>query len=136
MADIIAELASKTGVSAEQARQGLGTVLSLVKEHIPAESFSRLTGAIPGADRMMAAAQEGTDESGGILAKVSGMAGKIFGGGSGATALVSKLTQQGFSAEQIQTFIPSVFEFLKNKLPGDVMKKLDDLLPADVLAHK
>ena len=41
-----------------------------------------------------------------------------------------------FSAEQIQTFIPSVFEFLKNKLPGDVTKKLDDLLPADVLAHK
>jgi hypothetical protein len=79
---------------------------------------------------MAAAAEKSSETSGGVLSAVSGLAGKIFGGAAGASALVSKLTQLGFSADQLQRFIPTVVEFLKNKLPDDVMKKITALIPA------
>jgi hypothetical protein len=128
MADIISDLAGKSGVSADLAKKGMGALLSFVKEKIPAESFAKVKGAIPGADNLMAAAAERNPEtSGGVLSTVSDLAGKLLGGG--ASALVSKLTQVGFSADQLQRFIPTALEFLKGKLPGDVMNKIMALIP-------
>jgi hypothetical protein len=131
MADIVSELANKSGVSADLAKKGIGAVLAFLKEKIPAESFSKVVNTIPGADSLMAAASEGGQEaSGGIMGAVSGIAGKLFGSAGGATELVSKLTQSGFSADQLQRFIPRVIDFLKSKLPGDVMNKITALIPA------
>jgi hypothetical protein len=130
MADIIEDLAGKAGVSADLAKKGMGALLSFLKEKIPAESFSKVTRAIPGADNLMAtAAEKGAEASGGVLSAVSGLAGKLFGGAGGASALVAKLTQLGFSADQLQRFIPTVLEFLKGKLPGDVMNKITAMIP-------
>ena len=130
MADVIEDLAGKSGVSADLAKKGMGALLSFLKEKIPAESFSRVTRAIPGADNMMAAAAERSSEaSGGILGAVSGLAGKLLGGAGDASALVAKLTQFGFSADQLQRFIPTVLEFLRGKLPGDVMNKITAMIP-------
>jgi hypothetical protein len=56
------------------------------------------------------------------------MAGKLFGGG-GATALLDKLTSLGLSAEQVQSFLPRVMEFLKGRLPESVTKQVSGLLP-------
>ena len=129
MADLISSLASKSGISVEQAKQGLGALLGFFKANLPGETFAKLTSAVPGAEGMMAGVPE-TQESGGILDAVKGMAGKIFGGGaSGAGAVLSKLTQLGFSAEQLHKFVPNVLAFLKSKLPGDVMKQVSALVP-------
>ena len=131
MADIIEDLAGKSGISADLAKRGMGAVLSFVKEKVPAESFSKLTRAIPGADNMMAAADEGSPEdSGGVLGAVTGLAGKLFGGAGGASALIAKLTELGFSADQLQRFIPTALAFLKGKLPENVMTKITALIPA------
>src|SRR6516164_9110728 len=112
MADIISDLAAKSGVSADLAQKGMGALLSFMKEKLPAESFSKVTGAIPGADNMMAAAAErGPEASGGVMSAVRGLAGKLFGGAGGASELVAKLTQFGFSADQLKRFIPTVLEF-------------------------
>jgi hypothetical protein len=130
MADISADLAAKSGVSADLVKKGLGALLSFVKEKVPAETFAKVTGAIPGADTMMAAAAEKVPEaSGGILSTVSGLASKLFGGAGDASELVAKLTQFGFSAEQLQRFIPTVLAFLKGKLPAEVMNKITALIP-------
>jgi hypothetical protein len=130
MADIIGDLAARSGVNTDLAKKGLGALLSFVKEKVPAESFSKVTAAIPGSDAMMAAAAEkGQEASGGILSTVSGLASKLFGGAGGSSELVAKLTQFGFSGEQLQRFIPTVLEFLKGKLPADVMNKITNLIP-------
>lgn len=130
MADIISELASKAGVNADLAKKGLGALLAFIKEKLPADSFAKVLSAIPGADNMMAtAAETGQESSGGILNTVSGLAAKLFGGAGGATALVSKLTQLGFSADQLQKFVPTVLEFLRGKLPPDIMDKITALIP-------
>jgi hypothetical protein len=58
---------------------------------------------------------------------VSAAVSKLVGGG--AAELTNRLSQLGFSAEQLKRFLPSVLEFLKSKLPGDVLKHASAHLP-------
>ena len=130
MADIITELASKCGISPDMAKKGLGTLLAAFKHALPAESFAKIEGAIPGAANMLAEAQaEGEASSGSILGVIKDMAGKLFGGGGNAEALAAHFGQLGFSAQQFEHFLPRVVEFLKSKLPPDLMKLVSALLP-------
>jgi hypothetical protein len=131
MADLINELASKAGVSPDMAKKGLGTLLASLKHVLPAESFQKIEGTIPNSDQLMALAPPEEGASGGILAAVKNMAGKLFGGGGeGAAALAAHFGQLGFSADQARNFITHVVEFLKSRLPPDALKKLGALLPA------
>ena len=127
MADIVSDLAAQSGISVEQAKKGLGAVLSYIKESVPEGTFSQLSTAIPNSDQIMAAAGL-PEESGGIIGTIKDKVGKLFGGG-GAAALLSKLSGLGLSAEQAQAFLPRVMEFLKGKLPDSVMKQIAGLLP-------
>jgi hypothetical protein len=129
MADIINDLATKSGISPDLAKKGLGTVLSLLKDKLPEGVFAKVQGAIPGAEGLMQDASAGAEqESRGFMGAVSDMAGKLFGGGS-AAAMASKLAHCGFSTEQLEKFVPNVLEFLKSKLPGDALKQITALLP-------
>lgn len=128
MSDIVSDLAARSGISTEQAKKGLGAVLSYVKESLPEGAFAQVSAAVPESDQIMAAAGL-QEESGGILGAIKDKVGKLFGGG-GAAALISKLSSLGISAEQAQAFIPRVMEFLKGKLPESVMKQIAGLLPA------
>jgi hypothetical protein len=129
MADIVTELAEKCGISTEQAQKGLGVVLGLLKNVLPAESFANISGAVPDADRMMAtAAETGEQESGGLASTVKGVLGKLLGSG-GSEALVAKFGELGLSADQIHAFFAKVMEFLKGKLPENVTNQISGLLP-------
>ena len=129
MADPIDELASKTGISPDQAKKGLGAVLAVCKDKLPADVYSRIESAVPGSDDAVQAAKADPESSGGgFLGAIAGLAGKIFGEG-GTSALVSKLSGLGFSAEQVKDFLANVFAFLKDKLPEDTMKKVSALFP-------
>ena len=131
MADLVSELASKAGVSTEQARKGLGAVLALLKDKLPGNVFSQIQSAVPGAEGLMTDAKAAPEASGSLLDTVKEMAGKLFGGSG---ALASNLSRLGFSAEQGQNFLSTVLDFLKNKLPPDVMDKLSGLIPTGVKA--
>jgi hypothetical protein len=130
MADIATELAGKTGISAEIAQKGLGVVLGLLKSKLPAESFNKVSTAIPGADNMMAAAADTKEQSGGVVGAVTGAIGKLFGSGDGIGAAAAKLGQIGMKPEQIEKFIPQVLEFLKGKLPDNILGQVGNLLPS------
>jgi hypothetical protein len=129
MADIITELASKCGISPDMAKKGLGTLLAAFQHALPADSFAKIEAAIPGAANMLADSKaQGEAASGGILGAIKDMAGKLFGGGSPA-ALVAHFEKLGFSPDQVKHFIPRVVEFLKGRLPPDMMKHVSALLP-------
>jgi hypothetical protein len=129
MADIASELASKCGISAEQAQKGLGLVLGLIKNRLPADTFARVSAAVPGADDLVSAAEDtGTQASGGVVGAVKGAVGKIFGGGS-TEALLAKFSQLGMTADQIPVFVSKVTEFFKGKLPENVVSQIRGLLP-------
>jgi hypothetical protein len=134
MADITTELASKCGISPELAKKGLGTLLAAFKHALPADSFAKIEGAIPDAPAMLADAEaQGEASSGGLLGTLKDMAGKLFGGG-GPAALASHFEKLGFAPDQVKHFIPRVVEFLKDKLPPDLMKHVSALLPHEEAA--
>jgi len=131
MSDTISELAEKSGLSADQAKKGLGAVLSFLKGSLPADTFNQVSAAVPGSDQMMAAAGPHEESSGGILGTIKEMAHKLFGGGGGGAAgLLAKFTSLGISPEQVQSFLPQVMEMLRSKLPESAMKQVSKLLPA------
>jgi hypothetical protein len=135
MPDVIGELASKSGISIDQAKKGLGAVLAAMKGALPAESFSRVQEAVPDAGELTADAEQSDQESsGGVLGAITSTLAKLFGG-EGTTA-VAKLAQAGFSAEQLREFLPNVFEFLKAKLPADVMERIGSVIPTSTAADK
>jgi hypothetical protein len=128
MADFISDLATKSGVSPDLAEKGVGAILALFKNKLPAGAFSEVLSAIPNASKLLSAAQAPQESSsGGILGAVGGAVSKLVGGGAGE--VTSRFTQLGFSAEQLKRFLPNVLEFFKNKLPADVMKQAGALLP-------
>jgi hypothetical protein len=129
MADLISDLAAKSGVSPDLAGKGVGAILALLKDKLPADSFAQVLSAIPNADNLMSGAQAALQQSpsGGILSAVGDAVSKLFGGG--AAELASRFTQLGFSADQIKSFLPGVLEFLKSKLPADVVKQASAALP-------
>jgi hypothetical protein len=130
MADIIGELAAKSGISPDLAGKGVGAVLGVLKDKLPANAFSQVQAAVPNANALMEDAQSASgDGGGGVLGAVTGALGKLTGGGGGAAALMNKFTQLGFSPDQLQKFLPNVIEFLKSKLPADVISKVGALLP-------
>jgi hypothetical protein len=132
MADSITDLASQSGISPEMAKKGLGMVLAALQHTLPADSFAKIEGAIPGAGRLLTEAQaEGEQSTGGILGSVKSMASKLFGGGD-VNALASQFGQLGFSPDQVSRFLPRVLEFLRSKLPADLMQKITALLPGSM----
>src|SRR5262245_19999645 len=129
MSDVVSNLAAQCGLTPEQAQKGLGAILSLFKKSLSQEDFDKVKGAVPNSDQMMAAAAaSGEEASGGVLGAIQGMAGKLFGGGD-TSALISKLSGLGISADQLQSFLPKALEFLKTRLPEPVMKQISGLLP-------
>jgi hypothetical protein len=128
MADFISDLATKSGVSPDLAGKGVGAILAVFKDKLPASTFAEVLSAIPNASNLMAAAQAPQESSsGGLLGAVGGAVSKLVWGGAGE--VTSRFTQLGFSAGQLKRFLPSVVEFFKNKLPADVMKQASALLP-------
>jgi uncharacterized protein (DUF2267 family) len=130
MTEILTKLADQTGLNMDQVRKGLGSVLSFLKEHLPEQAFAKLESAVPGSAQMLAEAPpEAPAESGGILAQAAGWVSSLFGGTGGAAQLIQRLSQLGLSAEQIQSFLPKVVAFLKDKLPPEIAEKVAGLIP-------
>jgi hypothetical protein len=129
MADFISDLATKAGVSPDLARKGVGAVLALFKDKLPAGIFAQVQSAIPNASNLMTDAQAALQAapSSGILGAVGDAVSKLFGGS--AAELASQFTHLGFSADQLKSFLPRVLDFLKSKLPADVVKQASALLP-------
>jgi hypothetical protein len=132
MTNLITDLASKVGISPELAQKGVGVLLVGLKNHLPAETFATVKNVVPDADALMTAGE--TAGGGGLVGGIKEMAGKLLGGGAGE--VTAKLTNIGFSAEQIQKFLPAVLDFVKGKLPPDVAAKLGSMIPAEPAAAK
>jgi hypothetical protein len=130
MSDIISSLSSQTGISADQIQKGLGSILKMLEEHLPPELFAKVKESLPDAHSLMTAADAKGAEAGGLVQAVTNLAGKLFGaGGEAATDLFTRLSEHGFSAEQLKVFVPKVLEHLKEIVPPEALEKLERLIP-------
>jgi hypothetical protein len=135
MADTPNALASETGLSSELVHSGLGAILDFLKQHLGPEMFDRIQQVIPNATDFLKRFESAPDASGsgggGSMAAVAGLASKLFGSGGGDVAkLFESFDKLGFTSEQIETFLPKAFEFLKAHLPADLVEQVLAKLPA------
>jgi hypothetical protein len=130
MSDIVTSLSSQTGIGPEQVRKGLGAVLKMLQDQLPPELFAKVQGLLPDAGAMISASESSVQEAGGMIQAVTSLAGKLFGTrGEAATDLFTRLSQHGYSADQLKAFLPQVLEYFKDKLPPEVLEKVEGVVP-------
>jgi hypothetical protein len=132
MADFLSDLASNAGVSSDEAQQGLGALLAMLKGKLSPDAFARLQGAIPGGDDMLESAEEKAQAGeAGLLEGLKSMAGKILGGGAKdpAAAQQSDVSSAGLSGDQLKSLLPKLHELLTNKLPTHVLAQIEEHVP-------
>jgi hypothetical protein len=131
---LVQDLSTRTGISSDLVRQGLGALLSFLKKELGDETFSKVQSSVPGAAGLTSSFESSApaaESQGGLFGMVTDLAGKLLGGKAGQGAdLLSMLSKLGFKPEQIETFLPKALELIKNHLPPDLLEKILASLPA------
>lgn len=131
MGDLIAQITGQLGVSDEQAKGGLGTILNFAKQKLSSGEFSQVLSALGGGgDESMQLAQAktagitGPGLGGGFAALSGGLGGLTgaLGGLGGALGDAGKMATllKGFEAFGMDTstltkFLPIVTSFLQQR---------------------
>lgn len=105
---LVSMLTSKLGVNDNQAQGGLGSMLTLAKEKLPATDFSKLTKLVPNASKYMELAKT----LGAVAGPLKNMAG-----------LNGALGKLGMTSQQQTSFVPTVTDYL-GKAGGSTVQGL------------
>lgn len=119
--DFLGLATQKLGVDAQAAKAGTGSLLGLIQQHAGGD-FAKLTTALPGAADL---AQAGAGAGGGVGGLPGGLAqkagGLLGGGAGGAAGALASLAAAGLTGDKAGAFVKLFLEFLKSKLPGDLL---------------
>lgn len=138
--DQLLSQADNAGLSQQEGKDTLGGILALLKAKLGEENFGKIEEALPSASQLADNADtKANSGAGGLLQSAMGM----LGGQSNENTttdgdddpkidsmakLMGFLGQAGISPKQVQTFLPMVVAFLKDKAGIDVSNYLK--LPA------
>jgi hypothetical protein len=129
MADSLNELASGTALEGDQAQHGVGALLALLKDRLSPEAYDHLKNAVPDSEKALSAFEAKAGSTGGnIIDTVKNMAGKLLGRQEGA-AVQDHFASVGLSADQLQSFLPRLYEMLAAKLPPNIMEQIKQHVP-------
>ena len=132
MAEFLSDLAAKAGLDSDQAHQGIGALLAMLKSRLDPAAFAHVQKAIPNSDEMLSGYEDKKQwaSSGGLLDAVKGMAGKLLGGSSDKTAaLESQFASIGLSPDHLKSLLPKLHDALASKLPPQVLDQLKQHVP-------
>src|SRR5688572_15080628 len=128
MKELIDALTKQLGVSGAQAEGGAAVLFKAAKDKMGGEEFGKLLGGVPGlGDLMKKAPATGGGGLGGLL---GGLAGAIGGNAALISTIVGGFGKLGLTAEDAKRFAPVMFEFLKARVPPDVVSRLEKTLRA------
>ena len=127
MKELIDMLTKKLDVSAPQAEGGAAVLFKAARDKLGGEEFGQLLGGVPGLSDLMRKAPATGGGLGGLL---GGLAGAIGGNAALIGTIVSGFGKLGLTPEDAKRFAPVMFEFLKTKVPPDVVSKLEKTLRA------
>lgn len=124
--ELIQDAATRTGLSADQARMGLGAALSLIEKHGDAIKVAELLDEIPGAAKLAAEGAVLTQQKsgglmGGLMSKVGGSGGAAM---SDAMAMGQKLARQGVTTSDMQAMLPVAMDFVRSKTGRDLLREV------------
>jgi len=127
MKELIDMLTKKLGVNAAQAEGGAAVLFKAAKDKLGSEEFGKLLGGVPGLGDLMKKAPASGGGLGGLL---GGLAGAIGGNAALISTIVGGFGKLGLTAEDARRFAPVMSEYLKTKVPPDVVSKLETTLRA------
>ena len=132
MQDLIDRVVQNVGIDPSVAKPAIGVVLQLLKSVLPAETINSLVSAVPGAEQLMASADESSGGGGGGLGGMLGGAlGSLTAGGGGALMeTLGKMQGLGLDIGQSKSVGTEVLGFLKENAPADVNQAIEEKLPA------
>jgi len=135
-------ISQQMGVEKPKAEALAGGVLDVVKKALGQEADAataeRFEAAVPELSQWRKAAEtelggdasEGAGGLGGLLSGALGSLGGGFGGSAGAVALLMPLLGKlGLDESHVETFVPLLTQFLGQRLDGDLMKTVSQVLP-------
>ncbi|MEM8973342.1 MAG: DUF2780 domain-containing protein [Pseudomonadota bacterium] len=134
MQDLINRVTQSVGIDASIAEPAIGAILKMLMQALPDDIAGMLGGALPGADDLIARADEG-GESGGALGGLGGMVGGALSsltGGSGGGQLMELLGQlqgMGLDTDQSKAVGGQVLGFIKENAPAEVTQAIEDKVP-------
>ena len=125
MKELVDLLTGKLGVSVTQAEGGAAVLFKAAKDKLGGDEFNKLLGGVPGLGDLMKKAPATGGGLGGLL---GGIAGAMGGNAALISTIVGGFGKLGLSAEDAKRFAPVMFDFLKTKVPPDVVGKLEKAL--------
>lgn len=128
MLDFIQDAAQKLGIGEDTAKSATGGILGMVKEHASAADFSELTSKLPDVGKLVGAAPA-ADSGGGIGDMLGGLSSALGGGGGGALGALGGLAKTGLPLDKVGDFAGMFTGYLKNKVGGDLIKRLLSKVP-------
>jgi hypothetical protein len=120
-------LSSNLGVTEKQASGGAGSIFNLAKQNLGAQDFTRVADAVPGIDKMMAAAPK-ADGAAGMIGGASSLLGGSAQSVSGVAGLAGSFSQLGMNAGMVNSFVPIVLNYVKSSGGEPVMNILQSAL--------
>ena len=132
MPDLIGVLSTQTGISPDLIRKGIAVLLSYLKGKLDPTLFAVLEAAFPGVPTQAPASDPAAKggAGAGLIGSIASLAGKLLGGQAAEPAhMIASLSDTGFSADQIQAFLPSVFALFSKHLPPEVVEQIQAHLP-------
>ena len=135
MQDLIARIASKTGVAEPLAEKAVGMLLGYLQREGDDGSVARMIEQIPGAREMVAqfngAETETPASGGGMLGGLMGAASSLMGGNSsgGIMAMGQSLMAEGLDMTQIKGIAEETLAFAKEQAGEETVDKVVKSIP-------
>jgi hypothetical protein len=129
--DFIGTVTQSLGVSKDTVQAGTGGLLALIKQHAGDADFGKLAAAIPGVADLAKTqgAPAGGAGIGGMLGGLAQKAGGLLGKGGGGAGALAALAAAGLGGDKAATFLKMFVDFLKSKVPGDLLKTIAAKVP-------
>jgi hypothetical protein len=105
---LISMLMSKLGLTDNQAKGGMGSMLTLAKEKMSSSDFSKITGLLPQATKYMDTAKQ---------------LGAVVGPLKNSAGLNGAFTKLGMKAETATKFVPTVTDYV-GQIGGESAKNM------------
>lgn len=127
---LIGILTGQLGINQQQALGGAGSIFQVAQQRMQPGDFSRLSSAVPGMDRYLAAAPQPVAANG--SSNLWAAAGNLMGGPSSnlgsLVALAGTFQSLGMNADMIGRFVPVMLQYVQQQGGAATMSLLEDSL--------
>ncbi len=124
MEELIARVAAKAGLPADQASRAINLVLAFLKREAPGE-FGELQQYFPEAERAVTAGEADNPKAGGLMGGLMNM----IGGGGGLMSLASQLTGIGLSTGEMTSVGREIFAFARDRAGDERVSQVAHAIP-------